>query len=168
MVKQVARKVFARVERTPVAKVVTYDDLVQEGAIAAHFAQDRIDPGSDDRAWKYLHLRVRGAMMDFMRRVAWAPQSVPNDRADELLDLSEEFAEQVPSAENLAQRIEDLDLIEQIMRRLTPREASAIEMLCADGMTLMEIGAAMGVSEARACQIVASARRRAKDLAGVV
>lgn len=166
IVKQAAGRLFARIQNTAAAKVVTLEDLVQEGAIAAHVAQGRLAGADDLRAWKYTHLRVRGAMVDFLRTVAWMPHSIRPDDRIELQDMQEGDDETIPSHEDVERCAMQRELIERAIECLPPRELEIVSML-AEGSSQIEIAAALCVHESRVSQILVRARRRMK-VAGVV
>lgn len=71
-----------------------------------------------------------------------------------------------PSAN--AERSDDLQKVEAAIADLNPRERQVVVLYHAEGMFLREIGAVLGVTESRVCQILTCAQRKIKARVGHV
>lgn len=69
-----------------------------------------------------------------------------------------------PSAH--AERMDDLKKVEDAISDLSPRERQVVVLYHAEGMYLREIGAVLGVTESRICQILTCAQRKIKARVG--
>ncbi len=179
---------------------VEVEDLIQAGMIglleaAAHFASDR---GASFET--YAGIRIRGAMIDALRQLDWAPRSVHRKSREvaEAMRLIEtrqgrpasdtevagamgiplqEYHEIVQDA--AVCRVSSLDEVDGVMEiagvepdplleaengslrtavaeaitALPERERLVMSMYYDDELNLKEIGAVLGVSESRICQL---------------
>jgi len=57
-------------------KSVEVDDLIQEGLIGLLQAYDRYDPSMGANFYTYGMNRIRGAMLDYLRRIDWLPKEL--------------------------------------------------------------------------------------------
>ena len=71
LVKRIAHHMLARMPAS-----VQVDDLIQAGLVGLLEAARNYDPGKGASFETYAGIRVRGAMIDDMRRGDWAPRSV--------------------------------------------------------------------------------------------
>ena len=71
MVKYIAQRLAFRLPPS-----VTVDDLIQAGVIGLIDAIDKYDPCRDTSFKTYAEFRIRGAMLDALRNLDWAPRSV--------------------------------------------------------------------------------------------
>jgi RNA polymerase sigma factor for flagellar operon FliA len=71
MVKYIAQRLAFRLPPS-----VTVDDLIQAGVIGLIDAIDKYDPRRDTSFKTYAEFRIRGAMLDALRNLDWAPRSV--------------------------------------------------------------------------------------------
>jgi RNA polymerase sigma factor for flagellar operon FliA len=177
-VRMVAAKMARRVPRH-----VDIEDLVGAGALglADAFSRRNGMPGSEFEA--FASYRVRGAMLDELRRLDAMPRRT-RARAKELgLDLSDyqdmqaaiessrgpiqltplsgedgdmiqEIADpKADGADEILSRSELGELIVEGINTLPERMRRVIVGLYVEGETLKQIGASLGVTESRACQI---------------
>ncbi len=184
---------------------VQVDDLIQSGVVGLLEAAQQYDPSQGASFETYAGIRIRGAMLDEVRRSDWTPRSVhrnarrvseairtvehrqgrealPQEVAAELqislddyqhmvsdavccriLSFEEIFApdsegeNRLPSAESdPSQQVQDdafrHALIHEI-GRLPEREKLVMSLYYDDELNLREIGAVLGVSESRVCQL---------------
>jgi len=68
-VKLIARRIH---ERVPVS--VSLDDLISTGILGLIAAIDRYDPGQDVKLKTYAEYKIRGAILDSLRELDWAPR----------------------------------------------------------------------------------------------
>jgi RNA polymerase sigma factor FliA len=179
---------------------VEVDDLIQAGMIglleaAGHYAADR---GASFET--YAGIRIRGAMIDALRKQDWAPRSVHRkaraaasaireiegregreardteiaaamgvgledyhrilqdslacqlssvDDANEAAEIADREADPLHEAEHGALRLAVADSIAS----LPERERLVMSMYYDDELNLKEIGAVLGISESRVCQL---------------
>ncbi len=184
---------------------VQVDDLIQSGVVGLLEAAQQYDPSQGASFETYAGIRIRGAMLDEVRRSDWTPRSVHRNArrvskairtvenrqgreahaqevADELqislddyqhmvsdavcrrvLSFEEIFAPDSEGENSLpgdesdpAQSVQEEAfrhaLIDQIMR-LPEREKLVMSLYYDDELNLREIGAVLGVSESRVCQL---------------
>jgi RNA polymerase sigma factor for flagellar operon FliA len=86
---------------------VDRDDLVSEAQIGLIDAINRFDPGKEVKFETYASIRIRGAIVDYLRKLDWAPRSL-RQRAREIgqieLELEQDLG-QSPSEEQVARRL---------------------------------------------------------------
>ncbi len=143
---------------TPLADA---DDMVSAALLGLIDAVDRFEPGRGVPFEAYASLRIRGAIVDELRRVdergrGADPEAKP--RAVSLDGLVEEEwqAFLAVSDECLDEEFDREDLrgrVQVAIEGLPPRQREVLARYYADSLTLREAGARMGISEARACQL---------------
>ena len=198
---------------------IAVDDLIQSGMIGLIEAAKSYDENHNAGACfaTFASLRIRGAMLDDVRRNGWAPRSVqkhtkdlseairrieqrtgrsaePAEIAEEMgvsIDNYYEMAEQAARSQVLA--IEDLandegeisgvsahegdpqGLLEQAdfgqeladsIGELPERERMVMALYYQEELNLKEIGAVLGVSESRVCQLHGQALTRLRARLG--
>lgn len=202
LVDAIARRIARRLPRH-----VEHEELVQNGMIGLIEAVDRFDPSMGVPLAAFARSRVRGAIVDGLRRADWVPRSVRREatwldeaaatlrqrlgreasevelaramqlepaavgrlraRADVGAPLSLDAPADEEGAARLVERLagESVDperALEHHQRhreilgavhRLPERQRAALLLYYADGLTLREIGARLGVCESRVCQI---------------
>jgi RNA polymerase sigma factor FliA len=210
LVKRIAYHLLTRLPPT-----VLLEDLVQVGMIGLIEAWRNYDASQGASFETYAGIRIRGAMLDEIRRSDWTPRSVHRkarevaeairrvenekgrDARDseiaEALDISLDEYHQILQ-DSIGSRVFSLDELEelgltgvgQVSNNQTPidgiereafkqalakaiielpeRERLIISLYYDDELNLREIGAVLGVTESRVCQIhsQATARLRAK------
>lgn len=205
LVKRIARQVHSRLPPS-----VQLDDLIQAGLIGLMEAARLYDPSQGASFETYAAIRVRGAVLDELRRNDWGPRSLSRrvrrlaeaaraiegregraatsrEIADTLGLTLDEYHQWVldASTQNFfgLDNPEELDgvpdtgsdstyrEVENDRRRrflvkaigtLSEREQLVLSLYYDKGMTLKEIGATLGVSESRVCQIHGEAAVRLK------
>jgi RNA polymerase sigma factor for flagellar operon FliA len=147
--------------RVPTATIADRDDIVSAAMLGLIDAVDRFEPGRGVPFEAYASLRIRGAVVDELRRVDERGRS---DRRreetaiaislDELLAADSHW---LPVAEDeLDDRYDREDLshrVQTALDRLPARQREVIARYYGDALTLREAGIRMGISEARACQL---------------
>jgi RNA polymerase sigma factor FliA len=152
---------IARCMRVPNATVTDRDDVVSAAVLGMINAVDRFEPARGVPFEAYAALRIRGAIVDELRRLDERGRS---DRRREetaaAISLDELIADEshwLPAAEDdVHERFEREDLgarVQAALDRLPPRQREVLARYYGDALTLREAGARMGVSEARACQL---------------
>ncbi len=152
---------IARCMRVPQASLADRDDVASAAMIGLIGAVDRFDPRRGVPFEAYAALRIRGAVVDELRRVD------ERGRADRRLEgaelavsldvLMEKGTHHGPVVDDgFSERFEQEDLktrVQDALGRLPARQREVIARYYGDELTLREAGAKMGVSEARACQL---------------
>lgn len=86
---------------------VDRDDLISEAQIGLIDAINRFDPGKQVKFETYASIRIRGAIVDYLRKLDWAPRSL-RQRAREIgqveLALEQDLGAP-PSEEQVARRL---------------------------------------------------------------
>ena len=208
LVKRIAHHMMGRMPAS-----VAVDDLIQSGMIGLIDASKKFDQSKGASFETYAGIRIRGAMIDELRKGEWAPRSVhrnaraiqeaiqavenktgrdATDRevADQLgIDIAEYHAmlqdsmatklfsidEMVSPDEQIEKGAMDLDhenpyegmqkdaLRQQLANAITElpeREQLVLSLYYDEELNLKEIGAVIGVSESRICQIHSQAMQR--------
>lgn len=210
LVKRIAHHLMGRLPQT-----VQVDDLIQAGMIGLLDALKNFDDGQGASFETYAGIRIRGAMLDEVRRNNWAPRSVhrkarqmgeairavearegreasPREIAAEMGMSLEEYHELLLEAsthklfslddagagdDSMADYIPDVraDFLhrmenDELFRSLTDaiaglpeRERTVIALYYDQELNLKEIGAVLGVTESRVCQIHGQALLRLRS-----
>jgi RNA polymerase sigma factor for flagellar operon FliA len=204
LVRYVAQRMIARLPSS-----VELEDLVQDGFIGLLDAVEKFDPARGVLFRTYLENRVRGAILDALRKRDWRPRAVRRSQRelDETLarlgaihgrDVrQEELAEamgieisrlhrllqdanagpllsldelpgaagsvapgRTPDAQQQLERRQLLEALAEELTRLPQRERYVLELYYHDGLNMKEVGAVLGVTESRVCQLHAQAAAR--------
>ncbi|MDD1783253.1 RNA polymerase sigma factor FliA [Enterovibrio sp. ZSDZ35] len=207
LVKRIAHHLISRLPPN-----VQVEDLIQAGMVGLLEAQQNYDPSKGASFETYAGIRIRGAMLDDMRKGDWVPRSVHknNRQISEVISQLEGELGRDPNDKEIAKRlgmsldqyyqaqndinagrligIEDLGVSEDAfmtesnrnenlpfeevaedsfkvqlanaIRGLPEREALVLSLYYDEELNLKEIGAIIGVSESRVCQIQNQAMQR--------
>jgi RNA polymerase sigma factor for flagellar operon FliA len=171
LVRAVAGRVIARIPRGSGLEMA---DLIQAGNIGLLQAKRTFNPESGVSLAGYAKFRIRGEMLDTVRRCL-GPMPVcftrPGEDADDMTDLETKIptpAEHSPH--RLLANEERSAILDQEVARLPDRYRTVVRMRYAGEFSLREIGAVLRVRESRACQLHQSALgrlRRALSRRGV-
>jgi RNA polymerase sigma factor for flagellar operon FliA len=153
--------------------MVRYDDLYSAGLTALVEASHRFDARRGVEFRTYAKHRVYGAMLDELRRLdtvsrdrrrairegTESPDALPAPR---LVDIAAAAAvvDPTPSAEDELDRRRAMQRMRDAEAMLPPRLRLVLRLRVDEGWTLREIAEHLGVTEARACQLVAEVVRR--------
>lgn len=207
LVKRIAHHLMGRLPPS-----VQLEDLIQAGMIGLLEAQQNYDPSKGASFETFAGIRIRGAMLDDIRRGDWVPRSVyknsrkiteaiailesnlgrdPNDQEIAAhLEMTLEQYHQVLNDVNCGRLvgIDDLGVSNDVIacedtidenipfqgvvddsfrtslakaiKSLPEREALVLSLYYDEELNLKEIGAVIGVSESRVCQIHSQAMQR--------
>ena len=152
---------IARCMRIPSTSLADRDDAASAAMIGLIGAVDRFDPRRGVPFEAYAALRIRGAIVDELRRVDERGRADRRPEGAELAvsldDLMDKGAHVGPVVDDgFSERYENEDLktrVQDALGRLPARQREVIARYYGDELTLRETGAKMGVSEARACQL---------------
>lgn len=147
---------IARNVRAP-AGVLGPDDLESAGLLGLIDAVDRFQPDRGVPFEAYAALRIRGAILDELRRADERGRGHGDLRPSVSLDrlLARGYAAFV-APDEIEGRYDDEDLlmrVEAALRCLPPRQRELLARYYGEELTLREAGVRMGISEARACQL---------------
>jgi RNA polymerase sigma factor for flagellar operon FliA len=163
----------ARRMRVPTGALMGRDDIESAALIGLIDAVDRFDPDRGVPFEGYAGLRIRGAVLDELRRVDDRSRGerrrariVVDDREPEIaaygqtlsLDMLLETGDRDWAADDdeSLDRYEAQDMrsrVESALRCLPPRQRELLGRYYGDSLTLRESAERMGISEARACQL---------------
>ncbi|MGF1726796.1 RNA polymerase sigma factor FliA [Photobacterium nomapromontoriensis] len=210
LVKRIAHHLMARLPPN-----VLLEDLIQAGMIGLLEAQQNYDPNKGASFETFAGIRIRGAMLDDIRRGDWVPRSVykNNRRISEAISVLEGSLGRDPNDQEIATYLEmtldqyhqalndvncgrlvgmdDLGIAEdavtneesveenlpfqgvvddnfrqslaEAIKTLPEREALVLSLYYDEELNLKEIGAVIGVSESRICQIHSQAMQRLRS-----
>lgn len=160
LVHMVAKKLARRLPRG-----VEVDDLVSAGTLGLLDAASRFEPTRAATFKGYAEIRIRGAMMDWLRTSDWLPRSVRAAvRREEssaavvsIEDVSEEGYDNVsaPAIAPFAQMAvrQRKERLTAAIAKLPRREREVLSLYHLEDLTFRQIGGMYGFSEARACQL---------------
>ena len=137
--------------------VANIEDCYSEGLLALIKSVDDFNPSLGAPFAAYARIRIRGAMLDLLRRQS------KNARLDDAADLSRMIS--LASADG-GDTIDQSRLSEILLaaERLAEKERSVIEMLYLGGKSREEAAAELGVSPARVSQIHGRALKRIRGI----
>jgi RNA polymerase sigma factor FliA len=103
LVKRIAHHLMARLPDS-----VQFDDLVQAGMLGLLESSGKYDPSKGASFETYAGIRIRGAMLDEMRRGDWAPRSVHRNarRVSEAMRSLEHRTGKVASDRDIAKSLD--------------------------------------------------------------
>jgi RNA polymerase sigma factor FliA len=127
LVKRIAHHMLARLPAS-----VQLDDLLQAGMIGLLEAASKFDGGKGAKFETFAGIRIRGAMLDEIRRGDWVPRSVHRNqrRVAQVIDeLEQEFGREANDAE-IAERLDmTLDEYHHILNDVSVGKIIGIEDL---------------------------------------
>jgi RNA polymerase sigma factor for flagellar operon FliA len=161
---------------------ITYEDLYQEGLAELWRALIRYDPTKGASERTFVATRVRGAMVDTLRRFSLysrihkekqvRPKFIqlvdigsPDDgRSLTHLEQLEVLMKVVSSAAE--EPLESDEGLEEILSFFNDRDRRIVEERVLNGLTFIAIGKIFGVCESRICQLYTSALERVREYMG--
>lgn len=156
--------------------MVRYDDLYSAGLTALVEASRRFDVARGVDFRTYAKHRVYGAMLDELRRldtvsrdrrraIREGTESADAPPAPRLVDISAAaaVADPGPCVEDELDRRRSLERMHRAEKGLPPRLRLVLKLRVNEGWTLREVADHLGVTEARACQLVGEVVRRLRE-----
>jgi RNA polymerase sigma factor for flagellar operon FliA len=137
------------------------DDLASAAFLGLIDAVDRFEPNRGVPFEAYASLRIRGAMIDELRRTGDRARNVEAEDQPRTVSLDglleEEWRDLLPTVDDgFDDAFEREDLrgrVQGALEHLPPRQRELLARYYAESLTLREAGQRMGISEARACQL---------------
>lgn len=116
---------MARELKTNLPYNVEIDDLIQEGVIALLQAVDKYDPRYGATFKTFVYTRIKGAMLDYLRKLDYLPKNVRQDikRLDKELVTFYEQNQRLPTFEELANILGiDVESVKDIYNELSLKQ----------------------------------------------
>ena len=177
---------------------VEYEDLVSYGIFGLIDAIDKFDRGKDVKFETYASLRIRGSILDQIRKMDWIPRTVRQKRKKieeaikqietktgrnviSLNEFVEQGGEPVMDAKNNSHFIQPEESVQEeelkkvlmeSLELLTEKEKKVILLYYYEDLTLKEISSILEVSESRVSQLHTKAllkmRKRMGNYMGIL
>jgi RNA polymerase sigma factor FliA len=102
-VRLIARRIHQRLPEG-----VNLDDLISAGSIGLVAAIDRFDPGRNVKLKTYAEYKIRGAILDSLRSLDWAPrkQRLRSKQVDAAISIVEQRLHRRPTEDEIAHQLE--------------------------------------------------------------
>lgn len=102
-VRLIARRIHERLPDT-----VNFEDLVSSGIVGLISAIDRFDPGHNVKLKTYAEYKIRGAILDSLRGLDWAPrqQRKRSKQIESAISVLEQRSHRTPTEEEIAAELE--------------------------------------------------------------
>jgi RNA polymerase sigma factor for flagellar operon FliA len=178
LVRAIAGKVLARLPRSCGIEMA---DLIQAGNIGLLQASRTFSPQSGAPLACYAKFRIRGEMLDTVRRNTGSRRAQfarPGETTGDETDLESKIpASPEQSPHRLVANSQRAMILGEEIERLPPRYRTVVRLRYSDEYSLREIGAVLRVRESRACQLHRSAlgclrrallRRGVRDLSNLM
>jgi len=127
-VKQIASQIYAKFAH--IGSNLEYEDLVQVGVIGLIDAANKYDPTRDNKFETYAEFRIRGAIIDELRKEDWLPRCM-RDTIKKVESAMKKLATQLmrePTEEEIAKELNlPLDTVFEAMKNI-----SDSQLLCYD------------------------------------
>ena len=153
-----------------------YDDLVGYGIFGLIDAIDKFDYGKNVKFETYASLRIRGAILDQIRKMDWIPRSLrqKQKRIEAAMAKIESETGHIASDIRLdafifpCQSASSSIVISNsaAIDSLTEKERSVVVLYYYEDMTLKEISLTLEVSESRVSQLHTKALNKMKKILG--
>lgn len=100
-------RLIARRIRERLPDNVNLDDLVSAGTVGLIAAVDRFDPSRNIKLKTYAEHKIRGAILDFLRRLDWAPREVRRlgRQIEATIAILERRVRRAPTEDEIAQEL---------------------------------------------------------------
>ncbi len=170
LVRKVVTKIFRRLP-----SCVVLDDLLAAGVQGLLAALQRNGGDDGETFERYARIRIRGAVIDELRRQDWVPRKVRDDEASAVSvvriedlgtpDRPREFADESGlDADDRISSCEDAQALASAIAQLPERERMIIQMYYFEGVLLKDIGTMLSISDPRVSQVHGRAVARLRTL----
>jgi RNA polymerase sigma factor FliA len=129
------------------------DDLIQEGWIGLLDADARYDPANGVPFAAYARFRIRGAMLDSLRRSTWFNGTMSGFDQGEGREMQIADTRRDLDVEGQLGAARQRRLLAVAIAQLPPRERAVVVAHYQDSQSLLDAGRQLGVNNSRACQI---------------
>ena len=116
-------------------RAYTLDDLVSEGCIGYMQAQERYNPNANDSLWGFAARRVKGAMIDFLRKGMF--------KGVEDQPHIEDYEDCLASDDVRFDQYEQYDMMRDAMKHLRPHQNRVIDCIYYKGMARRDVAREM-------------------------
>ena len=101
-VRLIARRIHERLPES-----VNLEDLISTGTLGLIAAIDRFDPGHNVKLKTYAEYKIRGAILDSLRGLDWAPrqQRKRSKQIEAAISVAEQRLHRAPSEDEIAQQL---------------------------------------------------------------
>jgi RNA polymerase sigma factor for flagellar operon FliA len=102
-VRLIARRIHQRLPES-----VNLDDMISAGSIGLVAAIDRFDPGHNVKLKTYAEYKIRGAILDSLRSLDWAPrkQRLRSKQVDAAISVVEQRLHRAPTEDEIAHQLQ--------------------------------------------------------------
>lgn len=129
---------------------VTLQDLVAAGMAGLFDAVGKFKESVGVPFKSYASIRIRGAILDWLRVVGPVPRSMVSQKID-YVEVSK-FADSLPNGCRNTEDVEaDKDEVKVLLARLRKEERRVLQMHFLDGFRLTELAAIYKITESAAC-----------------
>ncbi|MBI1790223.1 MAG: FliA/WhiG family RNA polymerase sigma factor [Acidobacteria bacterium] len=137
-VKLIARRIHERLPES-----VNLEDLISTGIIGLITAIDHFDPGHNVKLKTYAEYKIRGAILDSLRDLDWAPRQKRKKakQIESAISVVEQRVQRIPTEEDIAQELKlSLEEYHQWLVEIRGVNIGSIEHASADdeGRDLLE------------------------------
>lgn len=159
--------------------VLQLDDYVQFGVLGMLDAMERFDPSQGYKFKTFALLRIRGAIVDGIRRADWVPRSERRQLADDPerrevtvgrlpMRVSQDTGkEDADVADQQLPPVDDRLMAESIWQEyltgLPQRDRLMLLLYYREGLTMKQVAAELGVSESRISQLITEVTAQLKQ-----
>jgi len=154
------------------------DELVQAGLVGLWQATQRYDDQVENTFWSFAYPRVRGAMLDELRSLSHRSRTAHDAVKDETwlsrspwalvfaapLDDARDQEDDSPHPATSLEARETGILLRRLLHRLPRDLAYVLRRHYFEEATLKQLGAELGVTESRACQMEKLGVKRLREL----
>jgi len=115
--------------------VMTWDDLFHSGVIGLIEAVDRYDPTQNVKFKTFAYTRIRGAMIDELRRVEWGPRSLrdAHRKLESTIDELQAELNTLPTDEQIADAMDiSLDEYYEMLQSVSKRYVLSLDYIYND------------------------------------
>lgn len=141
-------------------------ELIQWGKIGLWDACNRFE-GSDDEFWLYAKVRIRGQIIDEIRKETGYLRRVPPDNQPEYRLVFDNDVVDYTFNENILSARQILMKVLVKLASLTKREETIILKYYFEGLNHRELASQLMVSEPRICQIKTKAVEKLLKMTGI-
>jgi RNA polymerase sigma factor for flagellar operon FliA len=164
LVRTLAARVLAGLPRD---SGIEMSDLIQAGNVGLLQAARTFSPESGVPLAGYAKFRIRGEMLDAVRR-SWASgrghTTIPGADSEDSLGMESVIPAPVEhSPHNVLAKSQRAAILDEEVARLPPRYRTVVRLRYAREFSLREIGSILRVRESRACQLHRSALSRLRQ-----